>query len=441
MTETAHVQIQFSKFSATHVVLEFSPGIHVIYGEGGTGKSSFARMLAGRPTLAPVNFSIKNQSLPNKRQFVFQNPDLQIINPSLSDELVFNFESNGMPAESIRNRVKGITDHWPMFKDLKRHTQSLSGGEKEILNIETALSLNPALLVIDDGLSFLGKEKKSQLIDRLKAYGSESGLITILFTSDESDCEFGSSWELTLDSIRPATQSTNAIIQKKLTLRRGELAIHGQNVTLAAGSTRILDGVNFFANRIRCLGIIGDNGSGKTTIARALVGLVPLQAGQLTVSLENQPHPKIGYMDQFPERLLGAGSIREFSEKLRGHGKITESSRAEWINHLSGYQLLWENISDVAARSLPWTTLRWAIITLLCHCNYDILILDEPTFGMGTAQRVILHRILSEYLKQKHLILISHDTDFIRALSCIIFSLDNNEMVKSRNREVYHDRQ
>mgnify|MGYP003324433646 CR=1 FL=1 len=60
-----------------------------------------------------------------------------------------------------------------------------------------------------------------------------------------------------------------------------------------------------------------------------------------------------------------------------------------------------------------------------------ILILDEPTFGLGWEQKLILSRFFQEILHQKHLILISHDSAFVHAHCDQIYDLDSQTVKKN----------
>ena len=64
------------------------------------------------------------------------------------------------------------------------------------------------------------------------------------------------------------------------------------------------------------------------------------------------------------------------------------------------------------------------LVVLLCHCRFDILILDEPTFGLGWDQKVKLRSFLRECMSQMHFIVVSHDIKFVRSICDKIIDLD-----------------
>ena len=98
------------------------------------------------------------------------------------------------------------------------------------------------------------------------------------------------------------------------------------------------------------------------------------------------------------------------------------------INRLNSYQINWEMVKGQPGLDIPWSTLRMALIIILAHCEYEVLILDEPTFGLGWEQKLILSRFFQEILHQKHLILISHDSTFVYAHCDQIYDLDTQTL-------------
>jgi ATPase subunit of ABC transporter with duplicated ATPase domains len=81
--------------------------------------------------------------------------------------------------------------------------------------------------------------------------------------------------------------------------------------------------------------------------------------------------------------------------------------------------------------NLPWAVLRNISVVLLAHCNFDILILDEPTFGLGWKQRVILRAFLRECMTKMHLVIVSHDKLFIQSMCDKIIDLDSKYLLET----------
>ena len=104
--------IQYPKFSFTND-LEFRPGLHVIYGESGVGKSWLIHSLAGSNPNGIPNYEIQKQVIPKNIQIVFQNPDNQIVADSIHQELAFAFECNSVDVKWIQDKVNSSAEDLP----------------------------------------------------------------------------------------------------------------------------------------------------------------------------------------------------------------------------------------------------------------------------------------------------------------------------------------
>ena len=124
--------------------------------------------------------------------------------------------------------------------------------------------------------------------------------------------------------------------------------------------------------------------------------------------------------------MIGAESLADFVERLVSVGKLDKHKLSHGINNLKSCQLEWAQIKEKTALDLPWSTLRLVLTIWLINCKYDLLILDEPTFGLGREQVLTLIRQLHLYLNNKYLIIISHDTEFIYTFCDRVYDLDQN---------------
>jgi len=182
MTDSISFNLNFHKFnqSAAH---SFSAGLHVIYGESGSGKSQLIKTMAGFESDARPNFSFEGKSIPESIQIVFQNPENQILSHTIETELSFAFENQFTDFQILQHRLDELKSDLPMIVDWQRHPVTLSGGEMEMLNLITAFSTDPDAIFIDDGLSFLNENAKNHWVKWIRS--KISNIKTVLwFTSD-----------------------------------------------------------------------------------------------------------------------------------------------------------------------------------------------------------------------------------------------------------------
>ena len=431
MIRSVNFCLDYTKFSRTKPIT-FSPGIHIIYGESGSGKTHLIRSLANLNSTHNGHFKVVESNVPKAIQIVFQNPENQILSHKLSLELSFGLESNFFDTHFLQTKYKKIKSNLAFIKDWNRHPSTLSGGEMEMLNLVTAFSMNPELVLIDDGLSFMNADIKSYWVKWMQQKINKE--MTILwFTSDISDFSYSNSnWVISLSDF---AQVNNLKKRKNYNVSslKGGMSLKIKNLSFQyEKSTSLIKNWNVDMNSARSIGLAGKNGIGKTTLAQLFTGLLEPTNGSISLLVNNQ-NPTIAMLDQFPERILGPNSLDSFIQKLIKKEKLNKRLVNKCINQLNSHQINWEIIKTQSSLDIPWSTIRMSLIIILSHCNYDLLILDEPTFGFGWEQKEILSQLLCEVLIQKHVILISHDIPFFIAHCDQIYDLDNQSLINNKN--------
>lgn len=141
-----------------------------LIGNNGSGKSSLVRLFngllsadEGRVVVHGLDAKEKAAELPRKVGFIFQNPDHQIIFPTVAEEVAFSLEQAGRSRrEAAREALPALArfgrDHWA-----ERPVHALSEGEKQLLCIIAVLVMEPAVLVLDEPFSSLDLPTRRRL--------------------------------------------------------------------------------------------------------------------------------------------------------------------------------------------------------------------------------------------------------------------------------------
>ena len=164
-----------------------------IIGANGSGKSTLLRLLDGLcfPTagsisflgeeLTPERLQTDSFALPFRRKvaLVFQNPDVQLFNPTVFDEIAFGPLQLHWDRKDILLRV-GDTMQFLGIMHLKdRPPHRLSGGEKKRVALASVLVLEPEVLLLDEPTSALDPKTESQLIDLIQSWrGTSKTVVT-----------------------------------------------------------------------------------------------------------------------------------------------------------------------------------------------------------------------------------------------------------------------
>ncbi len=422
MTKSIGFTLRFPHFEEESQKRSFSTGIHVIYGEAGVGKSAFARILAGHTVNEPVNFVLEDYQPPEHCFFIPQNPENQFVTSTVADELAFSLECQPGDPKILRQQYAALDRLIPDSINRQIHPVNLSGGEKELLNLVLAQVEPQDVVVIDDGFSFLNDDVKPDWVHRMDDWSRTTGAVIFWFTSEWDDLKWGQTkWELSLSGLHPVSDIAKHSYPKNAAVT-GTMSITIDQLSFGYQPDHpILDNLSFRGKQIAHLGITGPNGSGKTTLALLMMNILSPERGSVSLSLDSYCKPC--YMDQFPERMLGVGTVEEWIQELLSANLLSVANLELIKSVLEQFQIPWSTAKKKMALDLSWSTLRTMIIVVLSYADFDPIILDEPTFGLGWRQRVILQRFLLRKMHTKHTIIISHDRKFIQAMCDHILTL------------------
>lgn len=416
MTEISFV-IQFPKFEAPPVKVRLSPGVHIVYGESGVGKSHLCRRLAALTQGTDhSNFRLSRISGFERPMLVAQDPDAQIVAPTVSRELAFNLENLGWSSESINDRILSVVERFDFSFELNRHPATLSGGERELLNLTSALTVSPDLLIIDDGFAFLSSRRKMETLSILKDWCERTGAVVFWMTSQPSDLTCSESrWHLRLDRLERLREHTEKTFPA-ISAPPGQLTFALDKVSFGYDGSRLLfEDLSARLHQIRSLGVLGENGSGKSTLGWLISQIEEPRAGRVSLELDGKP-PLLAHLPQSPERLFGGHTPEEVVQMLQSEGYGYEGFVDGIIRSLNDFQIIWSRISRTPIHLLSLSEARILLIVILGLAQYDLLILDEPMFSLGNQQRTKMIEFLGGILSEKHLIFITHDEREARAL-------------------------
>jgi len=168
-----------------------------LLGANGSGKSTLLRILdalffpesgqiefRGEP-LTEARFADEEFARAFRRRvgLVFQNPDVQLFNPTVFDEVAFGPLQLQWPRSAIRERVSQTLDTLRIRHLEDRVPQRLSGGEKKKVALASVLVMDPEVLLLDEPAAGLDPRSRSQIIDRLVGWGG--GVKSVIIATQE----------------------------------------------------------------------------------------------------------------------------------------------------------------------------------------------------------------------------------------------------------------
>ncbi|MCH5266902.1 MAG: ATP-binding cassette domain-containing protein [Lachnospiraceae bacterium] len=112
--------------------------------------------------------------------FVGQDPEASVITETVWQELAFGLESLGTPVEQMRRRTAEIAEYFGLGKLFRRNTAELSGGQKQLLQLASAMVMQPELLVLDEPTSQLDPIGAGRFLETLVKLNRDFGVTILL---------------------------------------------------------------------------------------------------------------------------------------------------------------------------------------------------------------------------------------------------------------------
>jgi biotin transport system ATP-binding protein len=149
-----------------------------IVGANGSGKSTVARLLNGlvvptRGTVMVDGLDTRTHVREVRRRvgFVFQDPDAQIVHPTVAEDAAYGLENQGVPAAERAERVAEVLEKYGLAGHADHPAHLLSGGQKQLLAIAGVLVMRPARIVFDEPttlLDLVNTRRVLQVIEELE---------------------------------------------------------------------------------------------------------------------------------------------------------------------------------------------------------------------------------------------------------------------------------
>ena len=416
--------------------LEIKEGDFVlIAGKSGSGKSTLALAVSGflrgkGEKKGKILFKGKNTDdyelfdLAKSIGVVQQDPENQICTLNVTDELSFALENMCLGKEEIEKRIK-----WALSivgaENLKdRNTFSLSGGEKQKIAIASILAMKPEVIIFDEPTSSLDPKVTLDIFNVIKKIRKKSDIAVIVIEHK---------WEYIKKYVNKIALMENGRLElvktlqspeyKKTRRKTGKKILEIKNLEFSYGNRKVLKDITFEAYENEVIGIMGENGTGKTTFLMCLMNYLDY-SGKILINgndIKNKKTSKIarevGFIFQNPNHQIFESSVLREAEFALKNFKKEEN-----IDYLLKKSDLKKYENKNPFRLSYGEKRRLNIISIL---SYDpkIILLDEPFIGQDHEN---VKKIMEMLLEKNNLILmVLHDFKIAKSYcSRIIFFKD-----------------
>ena len=257
------------------------------------------------------------------------------------------------------------------------------------------------------------KEKQLQAQKNQEKEIKQKQLLINKFKAKASKASMAQSLMKQLDKVEliEVDQDDNAAMNVRFAISKepGKIVVEAEKISKSYGDKHVLENVDLLIERSSKIAFVGQNGQGKSTLAKMMVGEIPFE-GYLKLG----HNVEIGYFAQNQsEHLPPEKTVLEIMEDA-----ATDGNRMR-VRDMLGSFLFGGDAVDKKAKVLSGGERNRLALCKLLLSPFNVLIMDEPTNHLDIASK----NVLKEALKQFNgtLILVSHDRDFLQGLTSTVF--------------------
>ena len=189
----------------------------------------------------------------------------------------------------------------------------------------------------------------------------------------------------------------------------GKIIVEAENLSKSYGDKHVLENVDLLIERNSKIAFVGQNGQGKSTLAKMMVGEIPFE-GHLKLG----HNVEVGYFAQNQsEHLPPEKTVLEIMEDA-----ATDGNRMR-VRDMLGSFLFGGDAVDKKAKVLSGGERNRLALCKLLLSPFNVLIMDEPTNHLDIASKNVLKEALKSF--NGTLILVSHDRDFLQGLTSSVY--------------------
>lgn len=203
--------------------MEIKKGDYVtLIGPNGSGKSTLIRILLGfvkadgEIKIDDLEMSHQNvKKIISKIGVVFENPDNQFVAETVMDDIAFSLENMQINSKEIKKRIEEIGKYLEIEDIMTREPHTLSGGQKQLVSLASALVTEPEILILDEALTMVDLDIREKIYEILKKINKEMGITILNVTHEMEEILYGNTIIVINDGKLVISGSTKKVIKEE----------------------------------------------------------------------------------------------------------------------------------------------------------------------------------------------------------------------------------
>ncbi len=219
--------------------------------------------------------------------------------------------------------------------------------------------------------------------------------------------------------------------------------IQANGISRFYGNFEAVSKISFSAKKGEVLGLLGQNGAGKTTIMNILSGCLAPSAGQILISGKNlaedglEARQALGYLPENPPLYLEMTVLEYlvFCAKIKQVVKADVKKHVQELIELSGIDSVKKQLIGSLSKGFRQ---RVGLAQALCG-NPSVLLLDEPTSGFDPAQAVAFRKLIKRLSKDRTILFSSHLITEVQEICDRVLIVHQGRMILDYHQDEYKD--
>ncbi|WP_373484645.1 ABC transporter ATP-binding protein [Acetobacterium malicum] len=380
--------------------------------------------------------------------YMMQEPQNQMVNRRVTDELAFGVSNLNLNQEEIANRVNEIMDFLGIRAFLDRTTDALSGGQAQKVVLGSILAMKTPILLLDQPTAELDPKTSSELYRHLGQLNREKK-VTTLVVMDKSGAVLKDAHRvLVMEAGMVKDFLPVAEYQQKYGVRKNSrqaepiqvdentdvIKLTGASHTYKGGVTGCQP-LNFSLKKGDFTAVIGQNGSGKSTMLKLIEGLVKPSTG--SVELFGTPMTKknvgelrrqIGFLFQNPDDQIFCSSVKDEISYVLKNKNLNEQAQERKIQEILALIGL-EGLEEMHPQRLSRGQRQLLALGSVVINDPELIIADEPTSGLNASQSQVVMEKLARLSRQGvSILLVTHDLAEARDFANRVVVMHNHQL-------------
>jgi energy-coupling factor transporter ATP-binding protein EcfA2 len=397
----------------------------VVTGPSGCGKSTLALAIGGylfrqydgeaRGAVTVAGMDVRQHPVYDIAEvvgLVQQNPEAQFCTLTVRDELAFGLENRCLARTEIRERIDWALSIVVAQHLVDRTLATLSGGEKQKVAIAAVMAAKPQVLILDEPTSNLDPTATAEIFKVIEHIRDKAGITVVVIEHKVSYLRSFEPRLVAMDGGRivndgPFDGSRHSRQQPERRPlpspdREGKPVVRTDNLHVSYEGPPVLQGLSLEAYPGEFVSVMGDNGSGKTTFLKSLLGFVKPDQGTVEILGQDTRRTstsrlarQVGFVFQNPDHQLFAESVwQEATFAPRNLGSLDPATEAR-VTELLARCGLGGRHEDHPYRLSYGEKRRLNLISVLAHAP-RLILLDEILIGQDADNAAFVLELLRE---------------------------------------------